>query len=182
MSGSNLSIFDTQFAVNQFSGNQSLLVQILEKFIKQYQDFDSLILERLQQEDFQTAKQEVHTIKGVSGNLGMKALHHECKELEEHIANKTAEHAISKFLKVLEETLTLVQTYSAENNVAMAPDNAPVEDDKALLIAALKRGEFISDNKMQSFEPSLNLSAEKLTEFKQAIDNLDYVSAIQLLE
>lgn len=182
MSGTVLSIFDAQFALNQFSGNQSLLIQILEKFNKQYQNFDTLLLECLQQENFQAAKQEVHTIKGVSGNLGMKALHHECKELEENLANKTSGNAVTAFLKVLEETLNLVQNYSPENNAAVDSVNTAVQDDKALLLAALKRREFISESKMQSFESSLNLSAEKLTELKQAIDSLDYVRAIQLLE
>ena len=182
MSGSVLNIFDAQFALNQFSGNQSLLVQILEKFIKQYQNFDTVLLECLQQEDFNAAKQEVHTIKGVSGNLGMKALHHECKELEDGLANKTTEQALTSFLKVFEQTLTLIQNYSTEKDVEVSPEVAPVQDDKALLIAALKRSEFISESKMQNFGPSLNLSAVKLDELKQAIDNLDYVSAIQLLE
>ena len=182
MSGSTLSIFDTQFALNQFSGNQSLLVKILEKFIIQYQHFDASLLESLQQKDFKTAKLEIHTIKGVSGNLGMKALHHECKALEENFANEVSESGVEGFLKVLEQTLTLVQNYSTENNVELDPEVAAKEDDKALLIASLKRSEFISESKMQSFEQSLDLSAEKLTELKQAIDKLDYASAIQLLE
>ncbi|WP_339721453.1 Hpt domain-containing protein [uncultured Paraglaciecola sp.] len=182
MSGSVISIFDAKFAINQFSGNQSLLVQILEKFIKQYQHFDKLLLECLQQDNFNTAKQEVHTIKGVSGNLGMKALHNACKELEDNLASQTTDASLKSFLDVLEQTLTQIQLYSTENDVEVSPKVAPEQDDKALLIAALKRSEFISDSKMQSFGPSLNLSPEKLDELKQAIDNLDYVSALQLLE
>lgn len=182
MSGSILNIFDAQFALNQFSGNQLLLVQILEKFSKQYQHFDTLLEECFQQENFHAAKQEVHTIKGVSGNLGLKALHQACKDLEEDLANNPTEFTLIEFLKVFKQTLTLIQHYLTDNGVAVSPDVAPDNDDKAALIAALKRSEFISESKMQSYGVSLNLSSEKLSQLNQAIDDLDYVKAIQLLE
>ncbi|MEP1447724.1 MAG: Hpt domain-containing protein [Paraglaciecola sp.] len=182
LTGSDIDIFDTQFAINQFSGNQSLLVKILDKFINQYQHFDTQLKDSLQQQNYSAAKQEVHTVKGVSGNIGLKALHNACKEFENDLVNESTEQSLDKFLKVLEQTLTRVKNYSAENNGEVTPDIEPAQDDKAQLIAALKRNEFISDSKMQNFGPSLNLSAEKLTELKLAIDNLDYVSALQLLE
>lgn len=182
LTGSVESIFDDQFALNQFSGNQSLLLKILEKFINQYQNVDILLLEYMQQEDFQAVKKEVHTIKGVSGNLGMKALHQECKNLEENFAVSPNEHSLNAFIKVLKDTLALIQNYPSDGAIDKSSIKVPEEDGKALLIAALKRNEFISESKMQKFEPSLNLSTEKLTELKQAIDNLDYVSAMQMLE
>ncbi|GAC18025.1 Hpt domain-containing protein [Paraglaciecola arctica] len=182
MPSSDLNIFDAQFALNQFSGNQSLLVKILEKFSQQYQHFDTSLTEHLQQENINSAKQEIHTIKGVSGNLGMQALHHACKEFEENLAQQTTENALKEFLNVFRQTLTSVQNFSTENGVKTSPEVAPQQDDKAALIAALKRSEFISESKMQSYGQSLNLSPEKLNELKLAIDNLDYVCAIQLLE
>jgi HPt (histidine-containing phosphotransfer) domain-containing protein len=182
LSGSDLNIFDAQFALNQFSGNQSLLVKILEKFIKQYQHTDTLLSEYLQQENFHALKQGIHTIKGVSGNLGMKALHQGCKELEENLANKTSEHSLIEFLNIFKQTLNFVENYSTENSIEISPEVAPQQDEKASLIAALKRSEFISESKMQSYGLSLNLSSEKLGELNQAIDDLDYAKAIQLLK
>ena len=182
MSGSLLDIFDAQFATNQFSGNQLLLLKILEKFIQQYEHFDTLLIEHLQQKKLSAVKQDVHTIKGVSGNLGMRALHHACKELEVNMAKQATEHTLEEFLQVFRQTLTLVQNYSTENAVKISPEVAPQQDEKAALIAALKRNEFISESKMQSYGPSLNLSSEKLGELNQAINDLDYAKAIQLLE
>lgn len=182
MSGSDLNMFDAQFAVNQFSGNQSLLVQILEKFVQQYEHFDALLAEHLKQDDLNAVKQQVHTIKGVSGNLGMKALHQACKELEENLDNQVTEHTIEEFLLIFKQTLTLVKTYSKEESIPKSPETASVQDEKAELIAALKRSEFISENKMQSYAKALNLSSDKLNELEQAIDDLDYARAIELLE
>jgi HPt (histidine-containing phosphotransfer) domain-containing protein len=182
LSGSDLSIFDAQFALNQFSGNQSLLVQILGKFIQQYQLFDTLLAEHLKQEDFHAAKQQIHTIKGVSGNLGMKALYQECKKLEVSLNDQANKDTLDDFLSILTQTLTLIQSYSAENSIQKISEAAPQQDNKTSLISVLKRNEFISESKMQSYSESLDLSPEKLNELKQAIDNLDYVVAIQLLE
>jgi HPt (histidine-containing phosphotransfer) domain-containing protein len=182
LSGPIPNIFDAQFALNQFSGNQSLLVQILKKFLQQYQHVDTLLSEYIQQDNFHAAKQEVHTIKGVSGNLGMKALHQACKELEENLANKTSAQTLKEFLTTFKQTLAFVQNYSTENGVELTPEVVPQQNDKTALIAALKRCEFISESKMQSYGSSLNLPSEKLAELNQAIDALDYVKAIQLLE
>ena len=174
-----LSIFDSKFATNQFSGNQSLLVKILGKFIYQYQDFDALITEYLQQQNFEAAKQQVHTIKGVSGNLGMKALHNACNQLEMKLNNQVTDYTLKEFLQVFKQTLTLVQNYSTENAVE---EMSTVGPEKTQLIAALKRNEFISESKMYNYTKTLDLSSDKLNQLKQAIQDLDYPIAIELLE
>jgi HPt (histidine-containing phosphotransfer) domain-containing protein len=180
--GSDSSIFDAQFAVNQFSGNQSLLVQILGKFIQQYQNFDTLLSEYLLKDDFNAAKQQVHTIKGVSGNLGMKALHHACKAFEENLANQESGLTLEEFLPIFKQTLSSVQNYSTENSSEKNAEIPPIQDDKTALIAALKRNEFISESKMQNYSQSLDLTSDRLNELKQAIDDLDYPAAILLLK
>jgi len=182
LSDSVLCTFDTQFAINQFSGNKFLLVQILEKFIKEYQYFDTLITEQLQQEDLQSVKKQLHTLKGVSGNLGMKALHQASKNFEESLANPETGYTLENLLQVFKQTLALIQSFSAKNGVEDIPDIAPQKDRKALLIAALKQNMFISESEIKSYGQSLYLSTEKLSELKQAIDNLDYSNAIALLE
>lgn len=180
--GSDLNIFDAQFAVNQFSGNQSLLVKILGKFIQQYAHFDTLLTEHLLQDDLNAAKQQVHTIKGVSGNLGMKALHQACKELEADLANPEKGLTLEEFLSIFKQTLISVQNYSTENDTEESPAPPSAKDDKTTLIAALKRNEFISESKMHHYSQSLDLSPDKLNELKQAIDDLDYPTAILLLK
>jgi HPt (histidine-containing phosphotransfer) domain-containing protein len=105
-----LNIFDAQFATNQFSGNQSLLVKILKKFIQQYQNFDTFILENSQQENFHLVKLQVHTLKGVSGNLGMKALHNACRSLEIYWANQVTGCTVEEFLQVFKQTLSYSYT------------------------------------------------------------------------
>lgn len=182
MSGSDTYIFDASFAINQFSGDESLLLHILEKFIVQYQYFDTLITEQLQQQDFQAATKQLHTLKGVSGNLGMKALYQACKEFEESSANQKMGNTLEDFLQVFRQTLTLIQSFSAKGSDEKVSEIASHKNKKELLISALKHNEFISENRIDSYGQSLDLSTEKLYELKQAIDNLDYSHAISLLE
>lgn len=182
LSGTDQNYFDVQFALNQFSGNQTLLVKILDKFNQQYLHFDTLLTEQLQQNDLHAAKQEVHSIKGVAGNLGMQALHNGCKNIELHMDGQISEQILDNYLQIFKQTLTLVQNYLAENSIEKSPEVAPKENNNSSLIKALKRNEFISESKLQNFMQSLDLSPEKLNELQQAIDDLDYASAIQLLE
>lgn len=181
LSDSDLSIFDAKFATNQFSGNQSLLVKILEKFSLQYQHFETELTEHLQQEELPTVKQQVHSLKGVSGNLGMMALHQACKAFERELSSQVTGHPIEKFLQIFKQTLIVIQDYSAKNASAASPEVAPQQDNKAELIAALKRNEFISGSKMQRYLQSLDWPRDKLDALQQAIDDLDYASAIALL-
>jgi HPt (histidine-containing phosphotransfer) domain-containing protein len=182
VSSSDVNIFDTQFAINQFSGNETLLVKILDKFIQQYQHFETLLTEHLQQQDLNAANQQIHTLKGVSGNLGMKALYQACKELEVNLANQETENASDDFLQVFKQTLSVIKNFSAEKGIQENPEAAHQQYDKVSLIASLTRNEFISESKIHSYGKSLGLSSEKLQEIKLAIDNLDYNSAIALLE
>jgi HPt (histidine-containing phosphotransfer) domain-containing protein len=182
VSSSDVNIFDTQFAINQFSGSETLLVKILDKFIQQYQHFETLLNEHLQQQDLNTANQQIHTLKGVSGNLGMKALYQACKELEVNLANQETENSSEDFLHIFKQTLSVIKSFSAEKGILENPEAAPQQYDRATLIAALNRNEFISESNIRSYGKSLGLSSEKLQEIKLAIDNLDYSCAIALLE
>lgn len=182
MSDSAQNFFDVQFATNQFSGNQLLLQEILKKFIQQYIHFDTLLVEYFQQQNISAVKQDIHTVKGVSGNLGMKALHKACKELEMSLVNPLTERELENFLQIFRQTLTLIQNFTEENVAEDPSETATKLDCKTELVAALKRNEFISESKMQSYSESLDLSSDKLDDLKQAIDSLDYLSAIALLE
>ncbi|MFT5923637.1 MAG: HPt (histidine-containing phosphotransfer) domain-containing protein [Paraglaciecola sp.] len=182
MSSSDVNIFDTQFAINQFSGNETLLVKILDKFIQQYQHFETLLTEHLQQQNLIAANQLIHTLKGVSGNLGMKSLYLACKELNFNLSDHETENTLDDFLQVFKQTLSVIENFSAEKGIQESPESAPQQYDRAALIAALNRNEFISESKIHSYGKSLGLSSEKLQEIKLAVNNLDYSSAIALLE
>jgi HPt (histidine-containing phosphotransfer) domain-containing protein len=63
---------DTEGALRRFVGNAKLYCQFLSDFPND-ENF-SLILPALEKQDFEGALTAVHTLKGVSGNLGLNRL------------------------------------------------------------------------------------------------------------
>lgn len=182
MISSDISIFDADFALKQFNGNQSLLVQILEKFILQYQNFNSDLKTYLQEDNHQLVKQYVHTLKGVSGNLGIQAIHAACGEFEAQFTTSVSSNTLESFEQLMQKTLSVLAAFISDSTVQDIPKVVEQMSDKDRLIRALKRNEFVSDAKMQAYLKNLDLAPDTLSKLQQAIDNLDYSTAISLLQ
>jgi HPt (histidine-containing phosphotransfer) domain-containing protein len=186
----NLPLFDSEFAVNQFSGNQSLLNKMLDKFCEQYATLPEQLLASIEQKDLTTAKRDVHTIKGVSGNLGMKSLHGASRNLEAIFQQaRIAESDLTGFITTLNDTLTAIAQFKANHTLdegssaqESASSTASKQDARQLLLSSLKRNEFITHAKLGAWMGELSLSAEVLQQLHRAIDELDYEKAISLLE
>lgn len=183
MNDQDLATFDEDFALNQFSGNQSLLIQILKKFISQNEGFKLELQTSLQQNDLETAKRQVHTLKGVTGNLGMKALHHACKDVENIIEQNPSFDDLNDFLKLVDITILAAQNYGVvkEPEATSTPPASSSSSDKEQLISALKRNEFLSDAKLDQYINGAQLSPEDSQKLKKHIDDFDYTNAIAML-
>ena len=182
MAETNFALFDAEFATKQFSGNHALLTQILGKFITQHQDFDTVLTQLIQQGDMELSAHHVHTLKGVSGNLGMTALYNACKTFEEHLVSQVSEDNLEDLVTVFRQTLTAVKNFSAPDAQQVSGNDSLPKTEKTTLIAALRSNEFISDSKMQGYLQSMSLDNETQAQLLQAINDLDYPKAIQLLE
>jgi len=187
----NLPLFDSEFALKQFSGNRPLLSKVLDTFCQQYATFSAKLVADIEQNEFNTVKRDVHTVKGVSGNLGMKSLYQASNDLKINSQQSTAQESdIAGYMTILNDTLTtitqFIKTNSTPDEGASAPvHNTPKEseqDARALLLSALKRKEFITHTKLSAWMGDLSLPADVLQNFHRAIDELDYEKAISLLE
>ncbi len=170
-----LTTFDNEFALRQFSGNQDLLLQILKKFIEQNTHFANELNALLSQGDMVTAKRKVHTLKGVSGNLGMNALHHKCKEIEANIEQSLPVNLLNEFYALVDETLVAANDFSEPTQAPQATSS------NQAFIESLEKNEFISDQALTEYVQNSGLSASKQDELMGYIDNFDYPSAIALL-
>ncbi|GAC33674.1 Hpt domain-containing protein [Paraglaciecola polaris] len=181
-------IFDVDFALRQFSGNESLLVKMLGKFTEQYSSIEQSLVSDIRLQNFDAVGQQVHTIKGVSGNLGMTALHQASRDFEAHIKSEAPDSVdCTSYVAVLKQTLTAIDQYanaSAESNNASANDatGAGNPQGKQELLTALKRNEFITPSKLDQYIRDCALDSAGQTALRSAIDDLDYSAAIALLE
>lgn len=67
---------DTEGTLKRFAGNEELYVKFLKKFPED--ETFSQIAPALESNDFEQALTTSHTLKGVSGNLGMTRLYEAC--------------------------------------------------------------------------------------------------------
>jgi HPt (histidine-containing phosphotransfer) domain-containing protein len=179
-------IFDAQFALQQFSGNQPLLLKMLKKFTEQYASFEPVLRNHLNASEVDVVKQEIHTLKGVSGNLGMNALHQASGEFETELKNQPPELADpTSYLHVFSQTLDSIAEYAAANQqqepvIAKQEDFCP--QTRQDLLRALKRNEFLSAAKLDDLVNGCGLTLHQQQVLRGAIDDLDYQTAISLLE
>ncbi|MFQ3237183.1 MAG: HPt (histidine-containing phosphotransfer) domain-containing protein [Paraglaciecola sp.] len=179
-------IFDAEFALQQFSGNQPLLLKMLEKFTEQYSSFESVLRNHLSASEVDVIKQEIHTIKGVSGNLGMNALHQASREFETELKDQPAERINpTRYLHIISTTFVSIAEYGAANQqpqpvIAKEADFCPQTHQD--LLTALKRNEFLSATKLDDLVQGCGLTPQQQQVLRGAIDDLDYQTAISLLE
>jgi HPt (histidine-containing phosphotransfer) domain-containing protein len=184
------STFDVEFALNQFSGNRTLLVKMLDRFFEQHESFSEKLLAYVASDEQKLAKEDVHGLKGVSGNLGMKALHQACREFEDILRQQSISSAdTSSFISVINATLERVRQFSQGDNVSSSgQETSPIANNdsetsaRQNLLKALERNEFISDRKLSSLISDISMPADKLQQLQVSIDELDYEKAISLLE
>jgi two-component system sensor histidine kinase/response regulator len=79
---------DVVDGLNRVAGNMRLYRSLLGQFVDQQSDVVSGIRASLAREDFALAERLVHTLKGVSGNLGAKALSGLAAELERSLRDR----------------------------------------------------------------------------------------------
>jgi two-component system, sensor histidine kinase and response regulator len=87
---SEISGLDVADGLNRVAGNMKLYRSLLRQFADQQADTVSAVRASLAREDFTSAERMIHTLKGVSGILGAKALSGLAAELERSLRNRNA--------------------------------------------------------------------------------------------
>ena len=109
-------VLDIDFGMSQLSGNKKLLFTLLGKFTEEYRTLDASLQACIAKGDFNEAYSLVHTLKGVTGNLGLFALHNASKPVES--AFRTEKRVADKypvFLGLLNETIAAVDALIQES-------------------------------------------------------------------
>ena len=178
-------VLDIDFGMSQLSGNKKLLFTLLGKFTDEYRSLDADLQAHVAKGDFNEAYSLVHTLKGVTGNLGLFALHNASKPIESSFRNdKRVAEEYPAFVAVLNETIATVDTLINEPEATTpAPANgAAAEQARKQLLSALKASEFIAQDKLDEWLDAIALPQDKRAAIIDAVDELDYEEAISELE
>ena len=103
---------DTQSALERFLGKDELYLKFIRKFLDD-SSFDRL-KESLGEEDYEGALKNVHTLKGVSGNLGFTALYDVASDMVTKFRAHQDRDAVADYGK-LEQIYTEIYSIIEEN-------------------------------------------------------------------
>ena len=184
-------LVDLEFGMSQLSGNKKLLFTLLGKFTDEYRLLDANLQALMEKEQYDDAYSLMHTLKGVTGNLGLFALHNDSKQIESAIRNEQQLPGnYPQFVVLLNDTVAEVDSLTAEpaaseaqtNATDNVTNNAAAERAEKQLVAALKASEFISQTTLDEWLNAMNLSDEKRAAIIEAVDELDYEEALATLD
>ncbi|WP_195983514.1 Hpt domain-containing protein [Clostridium sp. D33t1_170424_F3] len=92
---------DEKTLLNRFSGNRALMERFIRKFLqdKTYAE----LCEANRTGDADGMLRAAHTLKGISGNLGMDALYRLCSQMVEDLRAGRLEHIEERFTSIRQE-------------------------------------------------------------------------------
>lgn len=104
---------NTQDALRRFSGNSTLYVKMLGKFITAIGDLE--VMSYIDSQDYATAVNNAHTLKGVTGNLSLTPLFEAYTEIVNSLrANdpQNARETLEKIIPVQTDIVECIKKYS----------------------------------------------------------------------
>jgi two-component system sensor histidine kinase/response regulator len=134
---------DVADGLNRVAGNMKLYRSLLGQFAEQQADTVSAVRASLAREDFASAELLMHTLKGVSGNLGAKALSGRAAELERSLRDRNArslEADLSGFAPELARLMEAIRNFLVAG-ATEAPPLASISDsaETVTLLSHLKQ-------------------------------------------
>jgi HPt (histidine-containing phosphotransfer) domain-containing protein len=179
-----IEIVNLKFGLKQLNGNRALYIKLLGKFRHEYLDLSERLTALYINQDISECKLVIHTVKGVSGNLGLNALNLAAKELEIKLfKQQEVESQIKCFTDTLEETLSQIHRLEAEQITEI--DNSSQSQQmtaKMQLTDALNRNEFIPPEKLSLILEQCQFSDSLKRQIEISISDLDYLEAIRLMQ
>jgi len=170
---------DTEQGLKNLQGNRKLYRKVLQVFLDNYQ---SIQLEALHEEELARI---IHTIKGLSANIGAKKLHQITKELNQKREQKLIDDFDLELKKVIAELQKqLNDAHKIEEALKIDLDKAKREE----LFTTLKSA--IQSERPQLCEPILesferfeldDADREVLSAVKEALDEYDFDEALEAI-
>jgi CheY-like chemotaxis protein len=186
---------DTKDGLTRVAGNRKLHLKLLRQFVEQQGPAVTQINEALSRNDNAAAERLAHTVKGVAGNLGARAIQQLAGKVEKAISTKVPAAELAPLLQDLRSTLEeFVNSLRAAFPVAEpAPTTAaavaPVDPEKAKGVVQAMIGH------LNNFDPAAGesleanrevfrslLSEDKFASFEQHISGFAFAEALALLE
>ena len=181
-----MDFFNSEFAQQQLSGNREILYRLLTQFIDEYQNAESDIKEMIETHNFTSAHMLIHTLKGVSGNLGLEQLHDFCKHTESLARDKRLQLCdVNELTSLIAETTKHVNQFMNEpvsDKPLVNTTQKPTVDSKTKLLEFLSKNQFIPFDKLEHLLATLTAEETDIQQLRESIQILDYEKALGIIE
>jgi two-component system sensor histidine kinase/response regulator len=187
----NVAGLDVVDGLRRVAGNAKLYRSLLRQFVEQQADAVSKISASVEQQDFALAGRLMHTLKGVSGNLGAKNTNEMAAELEISLRNRdvrSLDAGLPRLSGELARTMEAIRNSLAVDSVDPRPP--PVAFDPMETIALLKHlKRLLADDDGAALDQLLDarerfegiLSRAELNTLERAVRDFDYTAALDCL-
>lgn len=180
-------ILDKQYLHSTIS-SEELIEKLLIKFLEQLNNEFANIVDEVQNNK-SGASSLVHALKGVSGNLGAKALFKICKEID--LQYKTNEIISKENIMVFKQELEKIKNELSYLHTTPSSNNKKEVFNEEELQEALKQIEMNLENSMIIQEEMLNKIYDSLIasnknqtaqKLRQYIDDFEYEKALEIIK
>lgn len=172
-----LLLINKEFGLKQLSDNEALYKKLLLRFLQEYRESAQKVAEFQTQNNQDAMQLLVHTIKGVSGNLGLDYLHSIAKVTDDDVKSQGASAELSSLQSALSQTLAQIEEYCDASAANAGNTNQALDEFKQ----ALSAHRFISPEQLDDFLEAAQIPAHKHAAMHEAIADLDYTTAQTLL-
>jgi len=188
---------DIQSGLNRVSGNKKLYKEVLKQFVDKNRDVVEHINAAIKENDLESAKHILHTLKGVSGNIGAKNLFSISKKLEPLLKQdkKTGYdnllNRLNKELQIIinsfddwfiyeEKQKRLLKKRSQKENVPI--DNSRLKKLIKELSISLKENNIDAIDQIESILDLLGFeNSDDFLKMQNLINNLEFEEALLIL-
>jgi two-component system sensor histidine kinase/response regulator len=182
---------DVVDGLRRVAGNVKLYRSLLRQFVEQQADAVSKINASVEQQDFTLAERLLHTLKGVSGNLGAKTTNQMAAELEISLRNRDVRSLDAGLLRL---SIELARTMEAIRNSLASdfvdPRRLPVAFDPTETTVLLKQlKQLLADDDGAALDQLLDarerfediLSDVELNILERTVRDFDFRAALDCL-
>jgi two-component system sensor histidine kinase/response regulator len=134
----NIDGLDISNGLRRMLGKKSLYLSMLRKFVAGQKSTPAKIINALDSEDWSTAERLVHTLKGVSGNIGATGMQQLAGNIEVAIKARSSREEINVWIEELTVALESIIS-QLENKLPQEPEKISVIVDPEILKAVCKK-------------------------------------------
>lgn len=178
--------FDLRNLLLMLGNNQELATRLLFDFMASMENLPSEIDAMIIAGNFISAREQVHKIKGASGNIGALRLYAACEALEVELKQELCSGcAFDAFQEAFKQTMSVIATMQRADDL-MPPTGGDIEALKrsaAELDVLLRENDYISEALLSALKTHLSLGQLDLFgRLRKLINDLDYDEARSILQ